>query len=138
MGEHASATLARRAVEAFNKQDMATLTEVFHERIKWHTPGKSQVAGVKDGHDALFAWFQKLGEMTNGTFRPDGFAFYGDDDHAVMLVHLTGERARRNWTATRHWFSRCRTASWATPISTFTTSTPGTNSGHRKSREEKQ
>jgi ketosteroid isomerase-like protein len=55
--EHPNAELVRRAYEAFNTADTATLTELLDESVSWHTPGRSPLAGDREGREATFAQF---------------------------------------------------------------------------------
>ena len=64
-----NADLVRRGYAAFNAGDMATLQELFHENASWHTPGRSPIAGVAKGRDAVFAQFARYGGDTVGTFK---------------------------------------------------------------------
>lgn len=85
--------LVRRGYEAFNKGDMKTLTELFHENASWHTPGKSPIAGDHQGRDAAFAQFGKYACETQGTFKAKlQRILKSDDDHVVAIHHNTAER----------------------------------------------
>jgi uncharacterized protein len=49
-----NAAIVRRGYEAFNTGDIATLTRLFDEGASWHTPGRSSIAGSRQGRDAVF------------------------------------------------------------------------------------
>jgi len=88
-----NAAIVRRGYDAFNTADMATLTELMHDNVTWHTPGRSHLAGAHKGRDATFAHFGQYGGETAGTFKAallDVIA--GDDDTVIALHHNTGER----------------------------------------------
>lgn len=89
---HPNEELARRGLEAFRTKDMATLNELFADDIVWHTPGRSPMAGDKKGKEAVFEFFQKTAEMTGGTFNVEIHAVMADDDHAVSLLRVSGQR----------------------------------------------
>jgi ketosteroid isomerase-like protein len=92
---HPNEDLVRRGYEAFAAQDMATLDQLFADDIVWHVPGRSQLAGTFRGKQEVFGTFQKVGELTSGTFELDIHAVLADDDHAVVLTRVTGQREGR-------------------------------------------
>ncbi len=92
MAEHPNVALLRRGYEAFDKGDMATLTEIFAEDVVWHVPGRHPVAGVHKGRDAVFAAFAKFGQLSGGTLHLDLHALLADDEHAVALNRATAIR----------------------------------------------
>jgi len=92
LGEE-NAAIVRRAYEAFNTADMATLTELMDESITWHTPGKSPIAGDHKGRDATFGQFGRYGGETGGTFKATLLdVLHGPDGSVVGIHHNTGER----------------------------------------------
>ena len=89
---HPNEALVRRGYEAFATGDMATLNELFADDIVWHVPGRSQLAGDFRGKEEVFGNFQKVAELTGGTFKLDIHAVLADDEHAVVLARAMGER----------------------------------------------
>jgi ketosteroid isomerase-like protein len=89
---HPNEELVRRGYEAFGKGDMATLNEIFADDIVWHAPGRSQLAGTYRGKDEVFATFQKVAELSGGTFKLEIHTILADDEHAVVLARATGQR----------------------------------------------
>jgi ketosteroid isomerase-like protein len=88
-----NAEVVRRAYEAFNTADMATLTELFDENASWHTPGRSSIAGDHRGRDAVFGQFGRFVEGTGGSFKAVLQNVYtSQDGRVVALHHNTGER----------------------------------------------
>ena len=89
---HPNEELARRGYEAFAKGDLDTLTELFADDIKWHTPGRSPIAGDLEGRDAVFQQFAKVAELSGGSFALEIHDLMANDEHAVVLVTATGDR----------------------------------------------
>ncbi|MDH4111708.1 MAG: nuclear transport factor 2 family protein [Actinomycetota bacterium] len=88
-----NAEVVRRAYEAFNTADMATLTELFDENASWHTPGRSSIAGDYQGRDEVFGQFGRFVEGTGGSFKAVLQNVYASQDgRVVALHHNTGER----------------------------------------------
>ena len=88
-----NAETVRCGYEAFNKGDIKTLTELFHENASWHTPGRSPIAGDYKGRVAAFAQFGRYGGETGGTFKAVlqsvGLC---DDGRIVGIHHNTAKR----------------------------------------------
>ena len=89
---HPNEKLVRKGYEAFGKGDMDTLNELFADDIVWNAPGRNQLSGTYRGKDEVFSNFQKVVELTGGSFKIDIHDLLANDDHAVVLVHTTGER----------------------------------------------
>jgi ketosteroid isomerase-like protein len=83
--EHPDAVVYRRTADAFRAGDMETLAELFDEDVVWHIPGSSALAGEIRGRGALWRWFDRLREVTEGTFTLEDHDILGTDDHVVAL-----------------------------------------------------
>ena len=92
---HPNEGLIRKGYAAFQSGDMATLSELFADDVVWHAPGRNQLSGTFRGKEEVFATFQKVFELTGGTFKLDVHTVLADDDHAVVLTRSTGEREGR-------------------------------------------
>ena len=82
-----NADVVRRGYAAFNSGDMQTLTELFHEKAVWHTPGRSSVSGDHRGRDAIFALFGRYAGETEGNFKADLLNVLTSDDGRVVGIH---------------------------------------------------
>jgi len=92
---HPNEDLVRRGYQAFLSQDMDTLNELFADDIVWHSPGRNQLSGTYRGKQEVFGSFQKVGELTGGTFSLEIHAVLADDEHAVVLARATGQKDGR-------------------------------------------
>ena len=90
--QHANIQRSRRAYEAFDKADMATVSELMADDVLWHVSGSSPLAGDYKGKDAVFGFFGKLMELTGGTFKIEVHDILANDEHSVTLVRITAER----------------------------------------------
>ncbi len=97
MAEHPNVALVRKVYEAFARGDTAALTKLFDENVVWHYPGKSPLAGEFRGRDAVFAWFDRLGELSGGTFQMEVHDILANDGHVVVLAHYTASRPRKQF-----------------------------------------
>jgi uncharacterized protein len=83
--EHPDALAYRRTADAFRARDMDTLAQLLDEDVVWHVPGTSALAGDIHGRDALWQWFDRLHEVTGGTFTLEDHDILATDDHVVAL-----------------------------------------------------
>ena len=87
------AEIMRTGYEAFARGDVPAVLAVFAEDIAFHVPGDNLVAGDYNGHDEVVGFFEKLVELSGGTF---GVSVHEIFDNAtgtvVALCTLAGER----------------------------------------------
>jgi hypothetical protein len=92
-----NAEIVRRGYAAFNSGNMKTLTEIFHESVLWHTPGRSRLAGDHKGREATFAYFGRLVGDTGGTFKATlQHLSQGDDGRVVGVHHNSAKRGGKH------------------------------------------
>jgi uncharacterized protein len=98
MAEHPNVARIRDGYAAFANGDFAVLTDLFADDLVWHVGGRSQLAGEYRGRDDVFAFFGKIMEVTEGSFRLDVHTILADDEHGVALVFGTASRGGRTIT----------------------------------------
>jgi uncharacterized protein len=98
MAEHPNVARIRDGYVAFAKGDFAGLNELFAEDLLWHEVGRNQLAGDYRGRDAVYGFFGKLMQVTEGTFHLDVHSILADDEHAVALVVTTASRGDLSMT----------------------------------------
>jgi ketosteroid isomerase-like protein len=96
MAEHPNVARIEGGYAAFGKGDFAALDDVFTEDVVWHPQGRNQLTGEYRGREAVYGFFGKLMEATEGTFHIDLHKVFADDDHAVALVTTTASRGGRS------------------------------------------
>jgi len=96
MAEHPNVARIKDGYAAFAKGDFAVLNDLFAEDLVWHEGGRNQLAGDYRGREAVFAYFGKLMEVTEGSFHLDLHTVFADDEHGVALVVLTASRGGRS------------------------------------------
>lgn len=97
---HPHGELIREGFEAFAKGDMDTISTLFDDDITWHTAGTSALSGDFQGKEAVLAFFGRVMELTEGTFRQEIHAILADDEHVVVLTD-SGQDKPRPFTG--HW-----------------------------------
>jgi ketosteroid isomerase-like protein len=96
VAEHPNVARIRDVYAAFARGDLAALGALFAEDLLWHQGGRNQLSGEYRGREAVFGFFGKVMEVTEGSFRADLHAVLADDEHSVGLVVLTASRGGRS------------------------------------------
>jgi len=88
----------RRGYDAFNRGDLATVAELFHDDISWEGPNSSGVpmSGMNEGKQAVL---EALGEIPTVFFEsihvsPDEMV--EENDTVVVLSHIEGRTRAGN------------------------------------------
>ncbi|MET9964140.1 nuclear transport factor 2 family protein [Streptomyces sp. NPDC006326] len=96
MSEHPDAALVRRGYEAFAKGDMEKLATMMTADVIHHVPGNNPLSGHHKGREAVFDFYRRLGEETNGTFQAALHTVLADGRGHVMSFHTArGDRGDR-------------------------------------------
>lgn len=56
-----AAEVVRAGYAVLNAADLEALDRIFASDASWHTPGRSAIAGVREGKDAVFQQFGRYG-----------------------------------------------------------------------------
>ena len=92
MADHPNAQLFRRGYTGFQTGDMETLRSLFAPDIVWNVAGHSRFAGAHRGVDAVLNLFAENFRETNGNFGVEVHDILANDEHAVALATVSGER----------------------------------------------
>jgi len=83
----------RDGYAAFQRGDIEALrNEYFTEDVVWHSPGRNPLSGDWRGIDEVMQGFQKTLELTGGNFSLEIHDCIANDDHAVVIGTVRGER----------------------------------------------
>ena len=69
---------------------------MFAEDLVWHDAGRGQLSGDYRGREAVFGFFGKVMEVTEGSFHLDLHSVLADDEHGVALVTISANRGGRS------------------------------------------
>lgn len=102
MADHPNVARIRDLYAAFAKGDFAVLNDGFAGDLVWHEGGRNQLVGdhrgreaIFRGREAVFEFFSKYIEVTEGSFRLDLHTVLADDEHGVAVVVVTASRGDR-------------------------------------------
>jgi uncharacterized protein len=88
--------LVRQASEAFGRGDLSVLKDQFFaDDIVWHVAGTGPLAGDYEGAAEVIGQLTKISELSGGSVRPQVHDVLVSNDHTVVLVTISAERAGR-------------------------------------------
>ena len=86
--------LVRQASAAFGRGDLSALQDQFFaDDIIWHVAGTGPLAGDYEGAAQVIAQLTKISELSGGSVRPQVHDVLVSNDHTVVLVTISAERA---------------------------------------------
>ena len=93
---HPNEDVLREAIAAFQRGDTGALQhQFFAEDIRYHVPGRSPIAGDYEGAAQVLDAFGRVSKLSGGTFRVEVHDVVANDEHAVALLTVRGEREDR-------------------------------------------
>ena len=92
---HQDEELVRSLYKAFSEQDADTMRKLFDPNVVWHQPGRSVLAGDHRGVDAVFGFFGKVAEISEGTFTVELHDVVAGNEHTVALHTGRGQAQGR-------------------------------------------
>jgi uncharacterized protein len=96
---HPDEGLVREGFAAFGRGDMDALRkQFFADDVRWHTPGRGLISGDYEGTEQVIQYFARVFELTDGTFSLELHDVLANDEHAVALITVRGERAGKQLT----------------------------------------
>jgi ketosteroid isomerase-like protein len=83
----------REGYAAFQRGDLDALrNDYLADDIVWHSPGRNPLSGDYRGIDEVMQAFGKIIEETGGNFRLEIHDCVANDEHAVVIGTVHGER----------------------------------------------
>ena len=92
MADHPNAEIFRRGYTAFQTGDMDTVRSLFAPDIVWNVPGHNRFSGAHRGVDSVLKLFAENFAETDGTFKVELHDIVANDEHAVALATVSGQR----------------------------------------------
>ena len=93
------AAVVRAFYEALGRGDIAAVKASMSPEITVHMPGKSPLAGLYSGPDAVVGFLGRMQELAGGTFRAELREVFTNGDQVVAVHHGTGTRGGRQLDA---------------------------------------
>jgi ketosteroid isomerase-like protein len=93
--EHPNIEVFRQVYETFTTGDMDRLAELIAKDVVWHVPGTNLISGEYTSREAIFGCFNKIFELSKGTYRAELHDILGNDEHTVALLHATARHGEK-------------------------------------------
>lgn len=90
----------QRMIEAFSKGDLAKVQDCWAEDIVWHFPGRSGLAGVFRGKEAVLKHLSQPNRL-GGSMKVTPRAFFGDEKYGAVLYEINSTLRGKTLTETR-------------------------------------
>ena len=94
--EHPNVALVKRACIAARKGDRTVAEELFAEDAHLYIPGDNLLAGLYEGREAVFDFYDKARELTGGTLRAYLHDVVANGHHAFAIENFMATRGDRN------------------------------------------
>ena len=85
-------TMANVPYRTASNKELEALTSLVSPDATILIPGKSRLAGMYSGRDAMFGFLGSMKAATDGDYRAQLLALYSSDNQAVAIHHGTGTR----------------------------------------------
>ena len=82
----------RQGYENFDKGDLDAIRGDFAPDTVWHSGGSNILTGDYKGIDDVFAYFMKIVQETDGTFKNEVHDVLANETHGVALVRSSATR----------------------------------------------
>jgi len=79
-------------LQAFNSNDIETLTKGLHPDVKYVIRGRSQVSGAFIGLKEMAKALQRVRDLTGDTMRVEPEVLLSGGDHVILYARLTASR----------------------------------------------
>ncbi|MFN2545231.1 MAG: nuclear transport factor 2 family protein [Actinomycetota bacterium] len=96
---HPNAEKLRAAFDAQTREDWPAVRDAFANDVVFHVAGKNRFSGSYRGKEEVFDLFNRRNESTGSKVELDVHAVLADDEHAVAMMTMRGERdgKRAEW-----------------------------------------
>ncbi len=96
MADHPNVAVVKRACVAARKGDRAMAAELFAKDAELYVPGKNLLAGLYEGREAVFDFYRKATELSDGTLKAFLHDVVANDRHAFAIENFMASRGGRS------------------------------------------
>ena len=87
-------------LDAYAAHDREAMRDSLATDAVWHVGGTHRLSGNYRGRDAILAYFDQVGEETDGTLRLEAIELMANDRRGAAFLRVRGERHGRNLDVT--------------------------------------
>ena len=89
---HPNADAVRAAFAAQDRGDWDAVRDAFTDDVVFHVAGSNPYSGTYRGKDDVFDLFDRRNKATGSTVHTEVHSVVADDEHAMAMLTLRGER----------------------------------------------
>ena len=93
--EHPNAEVFEHVYGCFTSGDMGTLAGPIAPDVVWHVPGDNLISGTYISRDDIFGCFNKIFELSGGSYQPQLLDILADDNYTVALLHANARHGEK-------------------------------------------
>ena len=93
--KHPNAEVFEHVYDCFTSGDMDTLAELIAPDVVWHVPGDNLISGTYTSRDGIFGCFNKIFELSGGSYQPQLLDILADDNYTVALLHANARHGEK-------------------------------------------
>ncbi|SEC19232.1 hypothetical protein SAMN05216489_00119 [Streptomyces sp. 3213] len=87
MAKHPNVEVFENFHDCITRGDMGKLPELIAPDVVWHVPGDNLISGAYISRDDLFGCFNKIFELSDGSYQAQLLGILADDSYTVALLH---------------------------------------------------
>jgi ketosteroid isomerase-like protein len=93
--KHPNIEVWEQVYETFTTGDTDRLSQLIAADVVWHVPGDNLISGTYSSREAIFGCFNKIYELTGGTYKPELLDILADDKYTVAILHGVARRGEK-------------------------------------------
>jgi ketosteroid isomerase-like protein len=93
--KHPNIEIFERVYDTFTTGDMDKLSDLIATDVVWHVPGDNLISGTYTSRDAIFGCFNRIFELSAGSYKPELLDILADDKYTVALLHANARHGEK-------------------------------------------
>jgi uncharacterized protein (TIGR02246 family) len=106
--KHPNIEVWEQVYATFSTGDMDRLADLIAPDVVWHVPGDNLISGTYSSREAIFGCFNKIYELSEGTYQPQLLDILADDKYTVAILHGVARRGEKTLDQDYAFISRIR------------------------------
>jgi ketosteroid isomerase-like protein len=93
--KHPNIEVWEQVYDCFTAGDMDKLAQLIAPNVVWHVPGDNLISGTYTSREAIFGCFNKIFELSQGSYKPQLLDILADDTYTVAILHGIARRGEK-------------------------------------------
>lgn len=92
MAQYPHIKVFEEVYSSFKAGDMDKLEKLIAPDVVWHVPGTNLISGTYTSRNSIFGCFDKIFELSEGSYEPELKDILADDQFTVAILHAIAYR----------------------------------------------